>query len=70
MEVTGAAGLVVVIMEVSEEVVEGECKAVVVEVDEEEDDRVPTLNEDTTREVTEAMTDMRRTAETITAEDQ
>lgn len=70
MEVTGAAGLVVVIMEVSEEVVEGECKAVVAEVDEEEDDRVPTLNEDTIREDTEAMTDMRRTAETITAEDQ
>ena len=70
MEVTGAAGLVVVIMEVSEEVVEEECKAVVAEVDEEEDDRVPTLNEDTIREVTEAMKDMRRTAETITAEDQ
>ena len=70
MEVTGAAGLVVALMEVSEEVVEEECKAVVAEVDEEEDDRVPTLNEDTTREVTEAMTDMRRTAETITAEDQ
>jgi len=70
VEVTGAAGLVVVIMEVSEEVVEGECKAVVAEVDEEEDDRVPTLNEDTIREDTEAMTDMRRTAETITAEDQ